>query len=137
MKTKLFWLAFVLLVLSGCTMHIDPLHLAPTATPAPTTASSIASPTAETRGTPSPSPVTDKSEESMVVCTGYDKGALNLRACPGVQCYALATVYEGQEVRVSSRSPQTSGDGATWLYVTAPIEGWANARYLCGKGIQR
>ena len=66
----------------------------------------------------------------MQVCTGYPTGALNVRACPGVQCWAFFVVDEGRTVAVDGVT-ETAEDGATWAHLIRPVDGWVNEKYLC------
>jgi len=56
--------------------------------------------------------------------------AVNLRACPGLECVILDTLTGGQAVTVSAT--QTAPDGGAWSNVTTESaqKGWINSRYL-------
>ena len=94
-------------------------RLAPTPTPFPT-------PRAEGASVSTGSNTTAKA----VVCTGYPTGALNVRMCPGVQCWAFFVLDEGRVVTVDGVS-EKADDGATWIHLIRPVDGWVNAKYLC------
>ena len=84
---------------------------------------------------PSPTPgvqqaVDHGEKRQAVVCTGYAEGALNVRACPGVGCWAFFPLYEGQAVTLNGQEAYTE-DGATWTHIIQPVNGWVNAKYLC------
>jgi len=68
--------------------------------------------------------------ERAMVCTGYATGALNVRACPGIQCWAFFTLAEGRSVTLDGQTSQAE-DGATWAHITQPVDGWVNGKYLC------
>jgi len=94
--------------------------------PTPTTTPTLA---------PSPTPgaqqaVSHGEKRQAVVCTGYAEGALNVRYCPGVGCWAFFPLYEGQVVALDGQEAYTE-DGATWAHIIQPVDGWVNARYLC------
>ena len=81
---------------------------------------------------PSPTPAPTARHQRRV-CTGYDAGALNVRACPGTNCWVLAPLYEGQVVVPDGQEARTA-DGATWMHIAHPVDGWVNAKYLCTFG---
>lgn len=126
---KAIWLTWTLL-LAGALMACNLSQYAPqplvTVTP---TEAATSTPAA------SPTPWAQRSishgeQKQAVVCTGYDEGALNVRVCPGIGCWAFVPLYEGQTVTLDGQTAQTE-DGATWVHITQPVDGWVNARYLC------
>ncbi len=68
----------------------------------------------------------------MEVCTGYETGALNVRVCPGTECWVKHVLDEGTPVTVSP-TPVPARDGGWWVRVISPVEGWVNLKYLCGE----
>ena len=130
MNRKVIWLTLILLLallLNACNLQApanDEIIFGATAT-----AQATPSPTARANAAPTPTPATP-GETSMQVCTGYPTGALNVRACPGVQCWAFFVLDEGRTVAVDGVT-ETAEDGATWAHIVRPVDGWVNARYLC------
>ena len=87
--------------------------------------------------TPSPTPFEGRAvaqgqntPRQAVVCTGWAQGALNVRACPGIQCWAFFVLAEGREVTVDGKTSRAE-DGATWAHIVQPVDGWVNGKYLC------
>ena len=66
----------------------------------------------------------------MQVCTGWEPGMLNVRSCPGVECWVQNFLREGEVVYVSPTEAVTR-DGGRWVWIHMPTEGWVNLRYLC------
>ena len=134
MKRKI-WLPcfFILLalVLAGCNLNSLKQYV-PLPTPTPTEGA------LRLTATPSPTPravgtsvsVGSNKRAEAVVCTGYATGALNVRACPGVQCWAFFVLAEGREVTVDGKTSRAE-DGATWAHIVQPVDGWVNGKYLC------
>ncbi|HID85697.1 MAG TPA: SH3 domain-containing protein [Anaerolineales bacterium] len=102
----------------------------PVTEPTPTASEATASAGAVVTPAPFPTPTVGSETRQAVVCTGYGEGALNVRTCPGVGCWAFFPLYEGQVVTLDGQTAHTQ-DGATWVHLTQPVEGWVNARYLC------
>ena len=126
---KTIWLFLLLVLLSACNLaeyapavKAQPLIPALPPQPSPTVGVSASSPTA----TATPVAV----ERPMQVCTGYPTGALNVRMCPGVQCWAFFVLDEGRVVTVDGVT-EKADDGATWIHLIRPVDGWVNAKYLC------
>ncbi len=119
------------LILTACNWALyAPQPIGVAEAPSPTAAA--ATPTV----LPSPTPFEGRAvaqgqnaTRRAVVCTGWAQGALNVRACPGVQCWAFFVLAEGQSVAVNGTSQ--SEDGATWAHVVQPVDGWVNGKYLC------
>jgi hypothetical protein len=63
------------------------------------------------------------------VCTGLEGGYLNVRACAGTGCMAVAVLREGREVQVT-RAEETRS-GGRWVLISEPTQGWVNTKYLC------
>ncbi len=72
-------------------------------------------------GTPSPTPP---------ILAMVSAAAVNLRACPGLECVILDTISGGQAVTVNAT--QKAADGGTWSNVTTQSgqTGWINSRYI-------
>jgi len=123
------------LILAACNWALyAPQPIGVTEAPAPTAAA--ATPTA----LPSPTPFEGRAvargqntPRRAVVCTGNPHGALNVRMCAGTECWAFFVLAEGREVILDGQE-ETTPDGATWVHLTRPADGWVNARYLCMEG---
>jgi len=59
-----------------------------------------------------------------------DRGALNVRFCPGVECYAFFYLREGERVRLTP-GRRVEVDGGRWVQIHHPVEGWVNEKFLC------
>jgi len=122
------------LFLTGCTFN--PLRLqggggvVPTATSVPPVVTPAAVKQAA-QPMPSPTGTAALPQARAQVCTGFETGALNVRRCPGAECWVIFALSEGEEV-VLSGDKTTTDDGAKWVRITRPTEGWVNAKYLCG-----
>ena len=123
------WVPILALTLGlwGCASLGEPLWTPPPSPP-PT-----ASPTRiVVRGTPTSVPLTTTPVRGTLgarVCTGFPDGALNVRACPGTECWVTFVLTEGAEVTTGPR--QARVDEATWVQIVHPRTGWVNQRYLC------
>jgi len=127
----LTWILF----LAACTLaDLSQFVPIPTATPTATEAVAAAA-AAEAAVTPAPFPTPTVGSETRraVVCTGYGEGALNVRMCPGTECWAFFVLAEGQAVILDGQTARAE-DGATWAHLTHPVDGWVNARYVCEGG---
>ena len=73
----------------------------------------------------SPLPVTG------IVCFegNIESGNLRVRECPGLACGEVGLLTNGDQI--TSTGERKDSDGAIWLRLTAPINGWANSRYIC------
>ena len=119
----------IAVIAAGCSQIGQPLWT-PAAPTTPLTPGDV-------KGTPAPTvPLTPTGLKGTDVpllrarvCTKYERGALNLRTCPGTECWVVFVLREGEEVRVRSESVEV--DGTPWVMVTHPRRGWVNARYLC------
>ena len=55
---------------------------------------------------------------------------MNVRTCPGVECWVKDFLYEGEVVYVAP-TEAVARDGGRWVWIHMPAEGWVNLRYLC------
>lgn len=88
----------------------------PTATPSPAEAA--------------PATSTAAAKPGWQVCTGVERGTVNVRACAGMGCGVVMVLEEGRAVRLSGVDDVQPGSGR-WLMITSPREGWINANYVC------
>ncbi len=130
--------ALLVLVLTGCGWQpqpIWPITLVPhTSTPNATAipADGLATPTVVPTGTPTPETPEAEAQDEYRVCTGYERGALNVRACPGTECAVRFILAEG--ARVFPAGERARVGESTWVRLENP-PGWVNARYVCREGI--
>ena len=69
---------------------------------------------------------------TMQVCTGVEDGHLRVRSNPGTTGAVLSLLEDGQLVFPNEEiSEEESADGATWIKITDPEEGWVNKKYIC------
>ncbi len=118
---------FVIFCLTGC-MGFDPQAYVPgLETPVPPSASAPASPSPIS---PSVSPtVTPPASAKAVVCTNTPNGKLHVRFAPGDKSEIRGYLTEKETVILSGEREEV-GEGL-WVKLSSPIEGWANANYLC------
>jgi len=132
MKTKTLIIALFTLLLTGCGSSgkgFNPLGISPAGTTPTATATAAPTVLAAASPTPVPSPTP---AERWVVCTGYADGTLNVRSCPGVQCWAHDALYEGQEVVPAGGTATPPGaPDEFWWHIVQPVEGWVRAKFLC------
>ena len=67
----------------------------------------------------------------MKVCTDIPNGRLHVRFAAGESSEVRGYLVEGETVQLA---PATNGkmiQGEQWRYITSPIVGWVNARYVC------
>jgi hypothetical protein len=81
----------------------------------------------------SPAPASlrqDAAGRADVVCfQGIESGTLRVRECPGLECGEAGVLASGDQI--TAIGERRDVDGATWLRITSPVEGWVNARYVC------
>ena len=125
-KTWLFPLLLLALGLAACNLN----QYAPVAKAQPLTPTLTLLPSPTARANAVVTATSAPTATPMRVCTGYPTGALNVRMCPGTQCWAFFVLDEGRTVAVDGVT-EKADDGATWLHLIRPVDGWVNARYLC------
>lgn len=78
--------------------------------------------------------VTDPASRQMMVCVNVPNGRLNVRFNPGENSDVRGYLAEGEIIQVvlvkGQMEIETVQDG-NWLFVLSPVEGWANAAYIC------
>jgi hypothetical protein len=81
--------------------------------------------------TVSPTPAASPLPAAGMVCFegNIESGNLRVRECPGLACGEVGLLTNGDQI--TSTGERKDSDGATWLRLTAPIDGWANSRYIC------
>ncbi len=142
---RAFWLLLLTLGLAGCGWQPQPIW--PIFTPTPTAAQAAKPQAAKVDVAPSiPTPFSPVETPELAgtpvrprgvrprtrVCTGYENGALNVRACPGTECAVRFILAEGMEV-VPTGERVRVGE-STWIRLAGPVQGWVNGRYLCREG---
>lgn len=90
------------------------------------------------RETPSavlPSPtepiITPTMVGTMTVCTNAPGGRLNVRFAPGEINDVRGYLVESETVTLDGLSEELNG--AIWVKLSHPVEGWVNSHYLCEK----
>lgn len=117
--------------LAGCTWEPRPIFFTPTPR-ARATLDLYPEVTSPPTQTPTPSATPEREMVSVRVCTGYPRGALNVRACPGTECAVRFILSEGMEVTPSVKTVRVGE--STWVHLAGPVQGWVNGRYLCQEG---
>lgn len=121
------------LVLSACKTRVFGIEIG-LQTPTPQTSSASVSHT-QTPPTlaPAVSPTSSASPlpAAGIVCFdgNIESGNLRVRECPGLACGEIGLLTNGDQI--TSTGERKESDGASWLRLTAPIDGWANSRYIC------
>ena len=121
------------LVLSACKTRVFGIEIG-LQTPTPQTSSASVSHT-QTPPTlaPAVSPTSSASPLPVagIVCFdgNIESGNLRVRECPGLACGEIGLLTNGDQI--TSTGERKDSDGASWLRLTAPIDGWANGRYIC------
>lgn len=66
-----------------------------------------------------------------MVCFQNDivDGRLRVRECAGLECQEAGIVAAGDLLAFTGERQVV--DGATWLRIERPLQGWINARYVC------
>jgi len=59
-------------------------------------------------------------------------GNLRVRECPGLSCGEIDVIENDTLVQVTGERRDV--DGATWLRITAPINGWVSSKFICNEG---
>jgi hypothetical protein len=79
----------------------------------------------------SPNPPASPLPAVGIVCFdgNIESGNLRVRECPGLTCAEVGLLTNGDQI--TSTGERKDSDGATWLHLSAPIDGWANSRYIC------
>jgi hypothetical protein len=68
--------------------------------------------------------------DSFIVCFANDyDGLVRVRECPGVGCREIAILPAGTALNLVET---VSSETGTWAQINTPIQGWLNARYICG-----
>lgn len=124
MKNTLFSI-LILFLLTGC----DSLQsYVPGLEPTRTTTQLV---TPDPEPTASSTPAASETSTPVVVllwsvCTGVERGSLNVRSCAGTGCGVVAMLGEGEAVGLTSAREATgSGD---WILISSPRQGWVNER---------
>jgi len=135
MKRKICLPCFFILLtllLAGCNLNSLKQYVpfTPTPTEKAQRLTATPSPTPRAEGTSVSVASNKRARAEAVVCTGWEQGALNVRTCPGVQCWAFFVLAEGRRVTLDGQTSQ-AGDGATWAHIIQPVDGWVNGKYLC------
>lgn len=68
---------------------------------------------------------------TMTVCTNVPGGRLNVRFVPGESSDVRGYLVESETVTLDGLSEELNG--AIWVKLSHPIEGWVNSHYLCEK----
>jgi ABC-type transport system substrate-binding protein len=146
MKTKTQLTALLLLAASlACTLtgNLAPAH--PPATEAARLEGTATTSTLEVTSTPS-EPTLDQdltsfdqsqgnpdieTSDSRSVCfaNSYD-GLVRVRDCPGLDCREITILPAGTVLNLVET---VTGEAGTWAQIAYPVEGWLNARYICGE----
>jgi uncharacterized protein YgiM (DUF1202 family) len=97
------------------------------ASPTPPALASPAPDPAPSQGKPAPAWTASPTPPGVYIVTAH---AVNLRACPGLDCVILDTLTQGQAVTVLDTLP--APDGGTWTNVTTLTgrSGWINSKYI-------
>jgi len=69
------------------------------------------------------------------VCTHIPNGRLHVRFTPGEGSEVRGYLAESENVQVALNNGQLESQivkGESWLRLLSPVEGWADARYICG-----
>lgn len=130
------WTALLMLALAGCGWQPQPIWPITLVPPTSTPTATATTPLTVTLATPTfatvtPTPETE-AQDVYRVCTGYERGALNVRACPGTECAVRFILAEGMEV-VPAGERVRVGE-SIWMRLAGPVQGWVNGRYLCREG---
>jgi len=68
---------------------------------------------------------------AMMVCTDIPNGRLHVRFAAGEGNEVRGYLAEGETVQFALEPAGEVIKGALWQYISSPIAGWVNARYLC------
>ena len=115
----------VILIASGAAMFFA-VQLTTPKTDAITLASPSASPAqSATSTTIMATPV------AMMVCTDIPNGRLHVRFAAGEGSEVRGYLAEGETVQLALEPDNQMIQDELWQYISSPIAGWVNARYLC------
>jgi len=121
-------IAFVLALLSGCS-NFDPQAYVP-GLETPTYTPTLEAPTHISITATLPiTATTDHENKSTIVCTNIPGGKLHVRFEAGDKSDVRGYLAEGEKVTISKDRQEQ--DGNLWVKLSRPIEGWANAKFLC------
>lgn len=68
---------------------------------------------------------------AMMVCTDIPNGRLHVRFAAGEDSEVRGYLAEGETVQFALEPAGKIIQGEPWQYISSPIAGWVNARYLC------
>jgi hypothetical protein len=68
---------------------------------------------------------------AMMVCTDIPNGRLHVRFAAGDGSEVRGYLAEGETVQLALEPNNQMIQAELWQRISAPIEGWVNARYLC------
>ena len=121
------------LVLSACKTRVFGIEIGlqtPTPQPSSDTVNHAQIPSTSVPTVSPTSPASPLPAAGMVCFEGnIESGNLRVRECPGLACGEVGLLTNGDQI--TSTGERKDSDGATWLRLTAPIDGWANSRYIC------
>ena len=66
-----------------------------------------------------------------MVCTDIPNGRLHVRFAAGEGSEVRGYLAEGETVQLALEPAGEVIQGELWQYISSPIAGWVNARYLC------
>ena len=115
----------VILISSGAAMFFAVQLTTPK-----TDATAVASPSAS----PAPSATSTAimaTPIAMMVCTDIPNGRLHVRFAAGEGSEVRGYLAEGETVQLALEPAGEVIQGELWQYISSPIAGWVNARYLC------
>lgn len=115
----------VILIASGAAMFFAVQLTSPK-----TDATAVASPSAS----PAPSATSTTimvTPVAMMVCTDIPNGRLHVRFAAGEGNEVRGYLAEGETVQLALEPAGEVIQGELWQYISSPIAGWVNARYLC------
>ena len=129
MNIRVIALTTLLLILLGACDNFDPQSYVPgleTKTPAKTQETSSPAPASSVEHSPT---TVSLSILTLKVCTYIVGGKLHVRFEPGNRSDVRGYLAEGEIVTIGEEREER--DGSLWIELSAPIEGWVNANYLC------
>jgi len=68
---------------------------------------------------------------AMMVCTDIPNGRLHVRFAAGEGSEVRGYLAEGETVQLAIEPAGEVIQAELWQYISSPIAGWVNARYLC------
>ena len=68
---------------------------------------------------------------AMMVCTDIPNGRLHVRFAAGEGSEVRGYLAEGETVQLALEPNNQMIQAELWQYISSPIAGWVNARYLC------